>query len=67
MHAVEAAGWGLGGATGIALALTTRGIVPPQFVRAWMGIGVGAMVLVVLGWALGAKKTPRSAARVSPS
>ena len=55
-HPVEIAGWALGGASGLAVWLTTRGFVPRGLVLPLLGVGAGAALLVVVGWVLGARR-----------
>lgn len=47
---VEVLGWSMGGATGIALLLTTRGFVPRSWTLGLLAIGVLGALLVVAGW-----------------
>lgn len=51
-HVVERVGWVTGATVGMALWLATRGFVPFAWVPALLVVGVGALALVVLGWAL---------------
>ena len=54
---VERVGWGLGGVVGILLVMTTRGFVPTAWIRGLLLSGVGAAVLVVVGWLLNLQRS----------
>lgn len=65
-HPVEKTGWALGGATGIALWLGTRGYVPSAWFLELLAVGVGAALMVVIGWILGAMRSRRRAPVAAP-
>lgn len=60
-HAIEKAGWALGGSVGIGLLLVTRGFLPRVWTLGLLITGVAAAGMVVAGWAAAALGARRSA------
>lgn len=65
-HPVEKTGWVLGGLTGLALFLGTRGFVPSAWFLELLMFGAGAALMVVVGWILGARSRRRTHAAAGP-
>ena len=59
-HVIERFGWALGGVTGVGFFMGTRGFVPSSWYLNLFMIGVGAIVLVIVGWVAGALSSQRA-------
>jgi hypothetical protein len=64
VHALERVGWWLGGASGLALLLVARGLLPRTLTRELFYAGVVAFALIVSGWILTLVAPKRSQPRV---
>ena len=67
MHWVEASGWGIGAATGIAMFLVTRSFLPNAIVPTLLIVGTVAVLLVAAGWIVGAISPRRTEHRIPES